>query len=316
MPGLKADPPVIFFSQTPAVLVNLDGDPIWSPIEKNDLKFAVNTNWDLFEHEPTKTFYLRHNESWLKATDLKGAWTAAGQLPASFKALPADESFKEVKAALPGKSLPANQRPTVYVSTVPAELILLTRRPQLSAGAGAKELLWVSNTESDVFRLGKTGPVYYLVTGRWFSAPDFKGPWTFATPKLPEDFKRIPDAHERSRVLASVPGTDQAIEAVMLRRFRRPRASIARRSKRRRWRYQGEPQFAQDRRHLVAARREYRQGHHSRRRHLLLLQPGRVVRRQVGERSVDGRDDDSGRGLQDPRELAGASRDLRGDRRG
>jgi hypothetical protein len=56
--GVKADPPPIFFSQTPAILVNLDGDPIWSPIKDNDLKFAVNTNWDLFQHEPTKTYYL------------------------------------------------------------------------------------------------------------------------------------------------------------------------------------------------------------------------------------------------------------------
>ena len=54
--GVKADPPTIHFSQTPAVLVNLDGDPIWSPIMGNDLKFAVNTNWDLFEHGPTKTY--------------------------------------------------------------------------------------------------------------------------------------------------------------------------------------------------------------------------------------------------------------------
>ena len=67
-----------------------------------------------------------------------------------------------------------------------------------------------------MFRIGKTGPVYYLVAGRWFSAPDFTGPWTFASTKLPDDFKRIPLEHERSRVLASVPGTDQAIEAVLL----------------------------------------------------------------------------------------------------
>jgi hypothetical protein len=33
---------------------------------------------------------------------------------------------------------------------------------------------------------------------------------------LPEDFKRIPLEHERSRVLASVPGTTQAAEAVLL----------------------------------------------------------------------------------------------------
>jgi len=36
--GLKADPPVILFSKKPALIVNLDGDPIWSPVQKNDLK--------------------------------------------------------------------------------------------------------------------------------------------------------------------------------------------------------------------------------------------------------------------------------------
>jgi len=55
VPGVKADPPVIFSSQTSAVLVNIDGEPIWSPIKENDLKYAVNTNWDLFLHDPTKT---------------------------------------------------------------------------------------------------------------------------------------------------------------------------------------------------------------------------------------------------------------------
>ncbi len=216
VPGMKADPPTIFFSDTPAVVVNFDGDPIWSPIAKNDLQFAVNTNWDVFQHEPTKTFYLRYNDSWLTATAVTGPWTAAGKLPPSFSSLPADESFVDVKKAVPGKSLPANQRPKVNVSMVPAELILLRGAPAYLLVQGTKDLLWVSNTESDVFRLGKTGPVYYLVAGRWFSAPDFTGPWTFATPKLPEDFKKIPLEHERSRVLASVPGTDQAIEAVVL----------------------------------------------------------------------------------------------------
>ena len=52
--GVKADPPTIFYSEKPAVLVNIDGEPIWSPIKENDLKFAVNTNWDLFQHGPTK----------------------------------------------------------------------------------------------------------------------------------------------------------------------------------------------------------------------------------------------------------------------
>ena len=67
-----------------------------------------------------------------------------------------------------------------------------------------------------VFRMGTTGAVYYLVAGRWFTASDFSGLWTFATPTMPADFKKIPVEHERSRVLASVPGTDQAIEAALL----------------------------------------------------------------------------------------------------
>ena len=211
--GVKADPPAIFFSKTPAVIVNLDSDPIWSPIKENDLKYAVNTNWDLFQHTPTNTYYLRNDASWLKATDVKGPWTAAGTLPASFKKLPADDNWKDVKANLPGK--PATSVPKVFVTTTPGELILLTGEPNYITVANTK-LLWVNNTDSDLFRLGKTGTVYYLVAGRWFSAPDFTGPWTFASLSLPPEFKKIPLEHPRSRVLASVPGTDQAAEAVLL----------------------------------------------------------------------------------------------------
>jgi hypothetical protein len=211
--GIKADPPAVFFSKTPAVIVNFDGEPIWSPIKDNDLQFAVNTNWDLFRYVPTSTFYLRHDHAWLKATDVKGPWSAAGALPGSFAKLPDDDSFKDVKANLPGK--PAANLPKVFVSFEPAELILLSGEPNYARVPGTG-LLWVSNTESDVFRLGNTGPVYYLVAGRWFSAPDFSGPWTFATPTLPADFRKIPIEHARSRVLASVPGTDQAAEGVLL----------------------------------------------------------------------------------------------------
>jgi hypothetical protein len=214
--GVKADPPTIFYSQTPAVLVNIDGDPIWAPIMQNDLKSAVNTNWDLFSHEPTKVFYLRNGNAWLKATDVKGPWGPAGTLPDSFKKLPADDNWKDVKAALPGQTLSASQVPKVFVSTTPSEMILLRGKPSYLKVQGTSDLLWVNNTDSDVFRMGLMGPVYFLVSGRWFSAPDFMGPWKFATPDLPDDFKKIPLEHDRSRVLASVPGTQQAAEAILL----------------------------------------------------------------------------------------------------
>jgi len=212
--GLKADPPVVFYSTTTAVLVNIDGDPIWSPIKDNDLKYAVNTNWDLFQHASTNTFYLRDEKSWFQATAITGPWKPAGKLPESFAKLPPDDNWKDVKEALPGQPF-SGQPPTVFVSTKPAELILVSGAPNYLL-VNNTHLLWVSNSDNDVFRLGKGGSIYFLVSGRWFSAPDFTGPWTFATPTLPDDFKKIPLEHPRSRVLASVPGTPQAAEAIML----------------------------------------------------------------------------------------------------
>jgi hypothetical protein len=240
--GVKADAPAIFYSVRPAVLVNLDGEAIWSPIRDNELKFAVNTNWDLFQHGPTQTLYLRVESAWLKAPKLEGPWTPAGQLPASFSALPADENWKDVKAALPGSTLAAKDVPSVFVSTRPAELILVDGGPVYEPVAGTR-LVWVSNTESDLFRMGEKGAVYYLVSGRWFSAPDFTGPWTFATPSLPDDFKKISLEHPRSRVLASVPGSQQAAESVALAQVPQTARVNRKELKAPEVDYQGEPKF-------------------------------------------------------------------------
>jgi hypothetical protein len=240
--GVKADPPKVFFSQRPAVLVNIDGEPIWSPIQDNDLKFAVNTNWDLLQHEPTKAFYLRNEKTWLKAADLAGQWSPAGKLPESFEKLPDDDNWKEVKAALPGKKLKKKKAPKVFVSLTPAELILLTGKPEYEPVAGTS-LLWVSNTESDLFRMGETGAVYYLVAGRWFSSPGFEGPWTFATPRLPREFQEIPLEHPRSRVLASVPGTQQAAEGVLLAQVPQTARVNRKQLQAPEVAYQGEPKF-------------------------------------------------------------------------
>src|SRR4029453_2220339 len=97
-----------------------------------DLKYAINTNWDLFEHSTSKTWYLRHDATWLKGTSVDGAWAPAGDLPDSFKKLPADENWNDVKAAVPGKKLASGAVPKVFVSTKPAELILLRGEPSYS----------------------------------------------------------------------------------------------------------------------------------------------------------------------------------------
>ena len=240
---IKADPPKVFSSTTPAILLNLDGETVWSPIKDVDLRYVVNTNWDVLEHTPSKTLYLRYNRSWLQAKTIEGPWTAAGKLPESFSKLPPDANWKDVKAALPGERLSEKAVPKVFVSMEPAELIALQGPPSYLKVEGATTLLWVNNTESDLFRMGQNGDFYFLVSGRWFSSPTLEGPWTFATPSLPEDFKRIPVEHPRSRVLASVPGTPQATEAVLLAMVPRTARVNKKELKAPDVAYQGTPEF-------------------------------------------------------------------------
>src|SRR5438477_12333435 len=45
---------------------------------------------------------------------------------------------------------------------------------------------------------------------------DLPGPWTYATPDPPPDFAKIPASSPASAILASVPGTDEAKDAVLL----------------------------------------------------------------------------------------------------
>ena len=52
-----------------------------------------------------------------------------------------------------------------------------------------------------------------LLSGRWFRAPASSGPWTFATPDLPKDFRNIPQDAPYQAVRSSIPGTPESAEA-------------------------------------------------------------------------------------------------------
>jgi hypothetical protein len=210
---LSNDPPRIFVSTRPASLVVFDGEPLLAPIAGTSLSFAVNTNWDVFFDAPTKSWYLLNNGAWLTAPVATGPWMPVGRLPAAFAALPADASFASVKNQIPGRSIAPKDAPTIFVSTTPAAIIVTTGPPRYVVIAGTS-LSYVANSDAAVFRDNTSGMIYFLVSGRWFRASGFDGPWTFATASLPPDFARIPANSPRGFVLVSVPGTPQAKEAL------------------------------------------------------------------------------------------------------
>lgn len=207
------DPPAIFHASRPASLVVFDGDPVLAPIGKTGLSLAVNTNWDVFV--VNGTWYLLANGIWLSAPAASGPYALVTRLPPAFATLPADQSFADARRHIPARP-PAqhSQVPTIFVSTKPAEIIVTVGPPQLVSVPGTG-LQRVANTGSALF-FDPAGKLFYvLFSGRWFSAPSLDGPWAFATDKLPPDFTMIPTDGAAGAVLAAVPGTVAAQEAVL-----------------------------------------------------------------------------------------------------
>jgi hypothetical protein len=211
---LKNDPPPIFYSSTPAILLIVEGDSVLAPIEKLDVEFVVNTNWDLFRDKKKKDYYLLSNTGWLTARELKGPWIGTQKLPKDMTKLPSGQNFDDVKKFIPPPT-PSGTVPKVFYTSVPGELILLKGAPVYTAISGTS-LLYITNTDNDVFVDNSTRKFYVLFSGRWFSSSSITGPWQYAGDQLPRDFANIPPSSPKARVLASVPGTQEAGDALLL----------------------------------------------------------------------------------------------------
>lgn len=207
-------PPPIYYSDVPAILVIYVGQPQFKPVPNTKLMFGVNTNWLVFMDTTDSSYYLLDGDSWLTASDpIKGPWTAANALPDDFNNLPTGSTWDKARSHIPGE--PIKSVPRVIVSTEPAELILTHGTPEYAFIQGVR-LMYVSNPTMPLFLDLSNSDYYYLVAGRWFRAPKLTGPWSEASTNLPAEFAKIPQDCPVGFVLASVPGTQEAEDAVLL----------------------------------------------------------------------------------------------------
>lgn len=207
------EPPVIFYADHPASLVVFDGEPVLVPAGKSGLKYAVNTNWGVFTEQGA--WYLLNNGFWYSAAQIGGPYAPVSQLPHAFLALKKDPGFAASAPYIPARPLTPKDTPArVFVSQKPAEIIVTQGAPALRAVSGTV-LQRVVNTANVLFLDPAQNLYYVLLSGRWFSARAFTGPWQFATDKLPPDFSLIPPNGPDGAVLSAVPGTIAAQEAVL-----------------------------------------------------------------------------------------------------
>jgi hypothetical protein len=220
---VKNDPPKVIIATKPSLLVLVDGLPQMRDVPGVNLQRVINTRSIILFENDKKLYYLRVQDWWLQSKALEGPWTYAKKLPDDMKK--AEEFLVSQNLAQNPEGSQTKQQPSlkeagkkaeipvVYVVFGPAELIETTGEPQYVAISGTG-LEYVMNTNGNIFRLN--GQHYILVSGRWFQAASLDGPWTFVDVKdLPPDFAKIPTDNPKATVLASVPGTAEAKEALI-----------------------------------------------------------------------------------------------------
>ncbi len=212
---INNDPPVILFVPEPAVLIMVDGEARLKKEEGSDLMRVINTPFTLLLDSKSKLYYLNADAgTWYTATDIKGDWTIAASVPKEIAALapepePVDEEEAEEEDIEPGPP------PKIFVATEPTELISTSDEPEYSPISGT-DLLYMSNTDSDLFLHLTDQQHYVLLAGRWFAADSLDGPWRHIPgEELPEDFAKIPEDDPNGTVLYAVPGTALAEAAVL-----------------------------------------------------------------------------------------------------
>jgi hypothetical protein len=134
--------------------------------------------------------------------------------------------------------------PKIFVATEPTELISSTGEPEYTPIAET-DLLFMSNTDSDVLLHLSNQQHYVLLAGRWYAANSLDGPWRYVSGEdLPEDFARIPEDSAMGTVLYAVPGTALAEEAVLDAQI--PQTAVVERNKASLdVEYDGDPEFVE-----------------------------------------------------------------------
>ena len=243
--SVRNDPPRIYISYSPALLVLIDGSPVLRKVPNSRFERVINTRSLLLKDPGSGRFYLHAFDGWLMAREVQGPWQIlSGEVSGLDQAKEQISAAGQVDLLDGGEERPSlrSGAPVIYVSTIPAELIVLKGEPQFEPITGT-HLLWAKNTTAPLLLDTGSNDYYAVISGRWFRARSLNGPWNFApADKLPVDLALIPDDHALAPVRAAVPGTPQAQEAVIANSVPQT-ATVSRMERRFQPTLDGEPQL-------------------------------------------------------------------------
>jgi hypothetical protein len=208
---LKQDAPVIYYRPQSTTLILMDGEPSLKDDSELKMKRVINTAFLIVQNPDDKKYYLYGGQFWYASASPKEGYQPVATLPQNIAAL--DKQLKKDQTA---ESTPEKvEPPSLLVSLTPAELIQSKGAADFASIPGTN-LLYISNSEDDIFKSISDQNFYVLLSGRWYTSPKLEGTWThIASDKLPTDFAKIPPGADKDNVLSSVAGTQESKDAIM-----------------------------------------------------------------------------------------------------
>jgi len=235
--NLKTDAPQIIVTREPSVLISIKDDARLKPIDKTKLFRVINTPYTLIMDSNSNKYYLNANETtWYSASSIKGTYEVDSDVPKEVEKHKAKVENKEKVKLNLGKI------PKVIVVTEPTELISCDGEPEFTP-IDKTSLMYVSNTESDLFMEIKSQKYYVLLSGRWYVSKNLDKNWKYvSSDALPKTFSQIPPDSDSSNVLYAISGTTESKDAVIDAQIPQT-ASVNRKTAELHVEYDGSPEY-------------------------------------------------------------------------
>ncbi|MDZ7605906.1 MAG: hypothetical protein U5K79_10055 [Cyclobacteriaceae bacterium] len=210
---LMNHPPNIFYSDKPASLVFIDGEPIMEGVDGSELyQMVVNTPHFIVLSKSNNMFYLNASNYWYETTDLSSGWRPIETPPQQIIRLAQNAPSQSNNS---DSSNGDGEHPKLFVSAEPAALITTQGDPELKLVVD--NLFIVTNTGNNLLFDSYSDTYYVLLSGRWYSGKVLNGStWKFIEPNaLPEIFQKIPSNSEFASLKLSISATPEAIASAL-----------------------------------------------------------------------------------------------------
>jgi hypothetical protein len=210
--GFNTEAPLIIYTNRPTSLIIMDGEPYYEELDNRYSKIA-NAAAFIVKDNTNGIYYMYGGGLWFYSDNALSGWDYMEKIPNQINRVMRKHA-RDLYDSMKKEEFQARIVPEIVVSNKPSELISTDGNPKHVLIANT-QLHYVENTDAELFRDLNTNKFYTLFSGRWFVSDRLEGNWQYVSPsELPSDFAKIPENHEKSKVLVSVPGSRAALEAI------------------------------------------------------------------------------------------------------